>query len=194
MAITEEGPLIPFARVRCFCLHTKAMHERGEGKCDNCNCSKFSLSRSLTAQEAAELELKELKGAMCVVPTEAPTPSQTISSEVADDKDRGSAKSLRTDLLEEANQLVTGDRNNSYGEPHQDFARSAGALTALGYRGPDGRELQAHDIAIIISTVKMSRLMWSPLKRDSWVDIAGYAACGYEAAVKTIGSEEKESG
>lgn len=31
--------------------------------------------------------------------------------------------------------------------------------------------------------VKLSRLMWTPAKRDSWVDIAGYAACGLECAL-----------
>lgn len=88
--------------------------------------------------------------------------------------------SARESLLDEAKNLVTGDRNNSYGPPNQDFERSAGQLNALGYRGPDGRPLMGHDIAMIIMAVKMSRLVWTPGKRDSWVDIAGYAACGYE--------------
>jgi hypothetical protein len=86
----------------------------------------------------------------------------------------------RAKLLREAERLVTNDRNNSYGPPTQDFDRSSGILNALGYRKNEGQLLQAHDIAIIVSAVKLSRLMWSPEKRDSWVDIAGYAACGYE--------------
>lgn len=187
---TDSGPLIPYSNLKCYCRHSKGQHQLGAEKCDNCNCSQFRLDRS-----RALVDNDEMIGAMCVTP-EAATPSQTDSEQIIDD-DRGSVikeKLLRTDLLEEANSLVTGDRNNSYGEPHQDFARSAGALTALGYRGPNGRNLEAHDMAIIISTVKLSRLMWSPLKRDSWTDIAGYAACGYEAAVKTIGSNEKETG
>lgn|SRR5512146_1170021 len=91
--------------------------------------------------------------------------------------------SPRADALDEAKQLITGDRNNAYGPPWQDFARSAGALNAYGYRGPDGRNLESHDIAIMIDTVKTSRLMWTPTKRDSWVDKAGYAGCGYECAL-----------
>lgn len=92
--------------------------------------------------------------------------------------------SPRASALDEAKQLITGDRNNQYGPPTQDFQRSADALNAYGYRGPDGRPLQAHDIAIMVMSVKLSRLMWTPEKRDHWVDIAGYAGCGYECAVE----------
>jgi hypothetical protein len=88
--------------------------------------------------------------------------------------------SPRASALDEAKALITGDRNNSYGPPSQDFMRSAEALNAYGYRGPDGRHLQPHDIAIMVMSVKLSRLMWTPGKRDHWVDIAGYAGCGYE--------------
>jgi hypothetical protein len=92
--------------------------------------------------------------------------------------------SARESLLDEAKSLVCGDRNNSYGPPTQDFERSANALNAYGYRGPEGRQLKAHDIAILVMAVKLSRLMWSPAKRDSWVDLAGYAACGIECAIE----------
>lgn len=91
--------------------------------------------------------------------------------------------SVRADALDEAKSLITGDRNNAYGPPWQDFSRTAGALTAMGYRGPDGRELESHDIAIFVMEVKISRLMWTPTKRDSWVDVAGYAGCGLECAL-----------
>jgi Domain of unknown function (DUF6378)/Domain of unknown function (DUF4406) len=98
-------------------------------------------------------------------------------------------ESERASLLDEAKSLVCGDRNNSYGPPTQDFERSANSLNAYGYRGPDGRLLKAHDIAIMVMSVKISRLMWTPGKRDSWVDIAGYAACGIECAVEEASRE-----
>jgi len=92
-------------------------------------------------------------------------------------------ESTRAALLDEAKELITGDRNNQYGPPAQDFQRSAAALNAYGYRGPQGRPLVAHDIAIMIMAVKISRLMWTPGNRDSWVDLAGYASCGYECTL-----------
>jgi hypothetical protein len=93
------------------------------------------------------------------------------------------SESVRGGVLDEAKDLITGDRNSTYGPPDQDFRRSAGAATAMGYRGPDGRDLLAHDIAILVELIKISRLMWTPTKRDSWVDTAGYAGCGLECAL-----------
>lgn len=100
----------------------------------------------------------------------------------------------RASALNEACDLITGDRNNQYGPPTQDFARTADLLNALGYRRVDAEDLvhevKASDVAIIIAQVKVSRLMHSRGKRDSWVDLAGYAACGYECATE----EEESSG
>lgn len=89
----------------------------------------------------------------------------------------------RATLLDEAKKIITGDRNNSYGPPTQDFTRTAGILTALGYRTEGGGPIKPHDVAIMVIAVKLSRLMWSPDKRDSWVDLAGYAACGHECVM-----------
>lgn len=90
--------------------------------------------------------------------------------------------SPRAKLLDEAKHLIVGDRNNQYGPPTQDFRRSADALNALGFRAPSG-ELMPHDIAILVMVIKLSRLMWMPDKSDSWLDIAGYAGCGWECVV-----------
>jgi hypothetical protein len=97
-------------------------------------------------------------------------------------------QSPRASALNEARDLITGDRNAQYGPPTQDFARTADLLNALGYTRVDA-EAKAHpilasDVAIIIAQVKVSRLMHSRGKRDSWVDLAGYAACGYECATE----------
>jgi hypothetical protein len=94
----------------------------------------------------------------------------------------------RASLLREAEKLTCGDRNNQYGPPTQDFQRTAELLQALGYRRVDAEDtindILPSDVAIIIAQVKMSRIMHSRDKRDSWVDLAGYSACGYECAVE----------
>ena len=103
---------------------------------------------------------------------------------VNEQTDRQDVMSPRAELLREAEALTTGDRNNQYGPPSQDFARSAGILNALGFRGPGDRPIRTHEVALILAAVKMSRLVWSPEKRDSWVDLAGYAACGFDCVAE----------
>lgn len=88
----------------------------------------------------------------------------------------------RAKLLRDAEKLVVGERNNQYGPPTQDFQRTADMLNAQGYRGPNGRLLLSHDIAIIMMNLKLSRLVWGYDKEDTWIDTAGYAACGWECA------------
>lgn len=83
----------------------------------------------------------------------------------------------RASLLFEAEALVNGDRNAQYGDPRQDFVR-----TATMWGAYLGIEIQAHDVAALMVLLKASRIRWSPTKRDSWVDLAGYAACGWHCA------------
>lgn len=98
------------------------------------------------------------------------------------------SNSPRAVVLDSAKTLVLGDRNNQYGPPTQDFDRTAGVLRSLGYCKSDGSRLAAHDVAIILASVKLSRIMWSPDKRDHWDDLAGYAACGYECVATEKGA------
>lgn len=90
--------------------------------------------------------------------------------------------SPRAGILDEATTLITGDRNNVYGPPTQDFDRTAGMMNAFGF-SVNGKPLEGHHVAIFMILLKTSRLAWTPDKRDSWVDAAGYAGCGYECAV-----------
>lgn len=87
----------------------------------------------------------------------------------------------RSGLLQEAGSCVNGDRNVDYGDPIEDFRRTADMWSA--YLG-NGVHLQPHDVAAMMSMLKLSRIRWSPGKRDHWVDLAGYAACGYDCSVR----------
>lgn len=90
--------------------------------------------------------------------------------------------SERGSVLDEAKGLITGDRNAIYGPPTQDFLRTAAMANAFGFQ-VNGKPLESHHVAVFMGLLKLSRLAWSPGKRDSWVDLAGYAACGYECSV-----------
>ena len=97
--------------------------------------------------------------------------------------------SPRASALDEARQLITGDRNAQYGPPTQDFKRTAEMATSFGFRfvghaDAPAEDLESHHVAIFQMLLKLSRLAWTPQKRDSWVDIAGYSGCGYECSVE----------
>lgn len=86
----------------------------------------------------------------------------------------------RTRLLADATEIINGDRNVQYGEPSQDFERTALLWTVY----LSGRSVvQSHDVAAMMCLLKLSRITWSPEVRDHWVDLAGYAACGFETTV-----------
>lgn len=91
--------------------------------------------------------------------------------------------SPRASVLDEARQLITGDRNNAYGPPTQDFDRTAAMASAFGFM-VNGQPLKGHHVAVFMILLKVSRLAWTPGKRDSWTDAAGYAGCGYECSVE----------
>lgn len=102
--------------------------------------------------------------------------------------------SPRASVLNEARDLITGDRNAQYGPPTQDFRRTADLLNALGYRRIDAdgetiKRIEATDVGLMMIQLKMSRVMHSRGKRDHYVDIAGYAGCAYECS-----AEESDNG
>lgn len=71
--------------------------------------------------------------------------------------------------LEEALRLVHGDRGQDYGHPGEDFARTAGMWASLF-----GWSVTPAQVALAMICVKMSRLIQTPDKRDSAVDVGGY--------------------
>ena len=124
--------------------------------------------------------------------------SGTVSYDFVDD----TQKTPRRKLLEEAADLIDGDRNAQYGDPNDDFRRTAtywsthlGGVfrrkaSSLGIE-PEGETLfildnllDPHDVAIMMGQLKDSRLAWDPYKQDTWADKAGYSACGYDCVVQ----------
>lgn len=91
----------------------------------------------------------------------------------------------RRDILKEAEGYVTKDRNTSYGEPEDNFKAIAEVWNAQGFcvGGIDGvRPINATDVALMMAGMKLARLKHNPSHRDSWVDLIGYAACGWDTA------------
>jgi hypothetical protein len=81
----------------------------------------------------------------------------------------------RSECLAIAEQLVNHDRNTQYDEPSADFQRTAGMWSAYL-----GQPIELHDVAAMMAMLKLARIRHAPQNADSWIDLAGYAACGYD--------------
>lgn len=87
--------------------------------------------------------------------------------------------------LEEAKKCVCTDRNQQYGEPEQNFAVIAQLWQAYlqATLKSDEIEILPTDVAMMMVLFKAGRRATAVTeKADTYVDIAGYAACGCECA------------
>ena len=77
---------------------------------------------------------------------------------------------VRQEILMEANKIIHGDRQQHYGEPHENFTRIAKAWSTYL-----DRKITPGDVAMMMIMLKAARATES-YTRDTAVDIAGYAA------------------
>lgn len=84
----------------------------------------------------------------------------------------------RTELLDKAKEIITGAREEHYGSPEDNFQNIADFWNAY----LDGRDptISSADVAVMMILMKCARLKSDIDHDDSWLDIAGYAACGSE--------------
>lgn len=80
----------------------------------------------------------------------------------------------RDAILSTAADLIRGDRHADYG----DFKDNAECLAGL-WSAYLGRTIHPRDVAPMLALLKLMRLRHGP-HRDSWIDLAGYAALGGE--------------
>lgn len=100
------------------------------------------------------------------------------------------ARTTRGEILDEAKKHVTGQRQEDYGDPESNFDTIA-EYWETHLRASQGLvALTATDVAIMMTLLKLARLGSNPLHKDSWVDVAGYAACGGELAAAKAQQEE----
>lgn len=91
-------------------------------------------------------------------------------------------QSERTKVLLEADKLITGDRNHTYGSPTENFANIAQMWNIqFKHMLKDDVEFEAKDVASAMISLKLARMIAGG-SRDTWVDIAGYAGCGAECS------------
>lgn len=81
----------------------------------------------------------------------------------------------RAETLEAAKKCVCGDREQDYGSPEINFGTIAAIWSA--YLGVPISPIDAINMMIQFKTARIKN---GQPKDDSWIDIAGYAACGCE--------------
>ena len=84
----------------------------------------------------------------------------------------------RKETLEAAIKTVCEDRQDSYGNPEDNFEIIAELWS--GYLGDV--LLRAEDVAVMMILLKAARIRTGEYKSDNYIDIAGYAACAAEIA------------
>lgn len=108
----------------------------------------------------------------------------------------------RKEILETAEKMVNGARQDDYGRPERSFEMIAALwtiylnttrkLTGLKTKidtnntgtkqevKPIYSDLTPQDVAAMMILLKIARVAGGHGKSDNWIDIAGYAACGGE--------------
>ena len=85
----------------------------------------------------------------------------------------------RQEVLERAQHCVSGDREQDYGSPEQNFKTIALLWSVYAQRLGRGY-FEDRDVAAMLALVKIARIASGNAKEDNWIDLAGYAACGGE--------------
>ncbi len=82
----------------------------------------------------------------------------------------------RTHVLETANNLITGNREQEYGSPRVNFEH-----IAQRWSQHVGVPLEGYQVALMMADLKIARMATTGLPHeDSLIDICGYAALAAE--------------
>ena len=93
-------------------------------------------------------------------------------------------KLTRADILHAAEKCVCGQRETDYGTPEDNFKAIAELWNVYLDRISVGKYgntiVDEKDVAVMMALLKIARIARGGGKADSWIDLAGYAACGAE--------------
>lgn len=84
---------------------------------------------------------------------------------------------VHDEILDTAQNIINGDRRDDYGSARQSFETIAALWAPIL-----GREVTAVEVSLCMIGLKVARALAGPEKRDSWIDMCGYAALGGELA------------
>lgn len=94
-------------------------------------------------------------------------------------------------ILKEANAIIYGDREKTYGHPSKNLETIATMWQAYLKARKSTDAVTPKDVAAMMMLVKVARFANDPTHRDNLVDICGYAAL-IERCDETLTAEESE--
>lgn len=105
------------------------------------------------------------------------TPTDTPTAPVAPTDTPTDTPTTRAEILDAAKKIVTGDREQQYGKPEDNFAVIAEFWTTY-----TGHPISSEDVAIMMALLKIARIRSGNYKADSFVDGVGYLSLAAEIA------------
>ena len=81
----------------------------------------------------------------------------------------------RSDILHNAIDIITNDRQATHGKPEDSFANIANLWSAYL-----DKTISTQQVAVMMALLKIARTKNNPNHLDNFIDLAGYAALGGE--------------
>jgi hypothetical protein len=88
---------------------------------------------------------------------------------------------MRVDKVEALQAAINAvaERGENYGSVRENHLRIARLWSVVL-----GQDVTPEQVALCMTCLKVARLIETPDHEDSWIDIAGYGACGVEIATE----------
>lgn len=154
-------------------------------KCNNCNESGFCAEIEC---KNCPIETKTTRLCSDWVNANPHEAARLMGYEVIEDEkaaEKPSAPTTRASILEEAKHCVCGQREQDYGSPEDNFRLIASLWEPYIRQRRIGNAdvcILPEDVAMLMALLKIARICTGTGTADSFVDLAGYAACGGEIA------------
>ena len=154
-----------------------AVHEY----CKNTDCLKCKLYDE--DRDCPACECRSPEQVACLMGYEVIEDTPTVAETVEENSEDAKRRLTRADILHAAEKCVCGQRETDYGTLEDNFKAIAelweSYLNKACTRGVNVC-VEAKDVAVMMALLKIARIAAGGGKADSWIDLAGYAACGAE--------------
>ena len=154
-------------------------------------CGDFADVEDRLRKAAAEIQSVLLNERICARPAGYAIEGIAVKEKKLETEDEPE-KLTRAAVLEKARACVCGEREEDYGSPEDSFGCIAElweTYLRAACVSPDAIvTVTAADVAMLMALLKIARVGTSSVggTADSFVDLAGYAACGAECAEVTV--------